>query len=146
MNLIRHLFSGAVEFDTPLLQPREKNVHSVCNLLSVGLLDTAGCVVELPYDLRHGLSKFIARWPYKNPDGSVVSIYEKSVSMRRFHFGREFWRGLPGMQPIEHNVLCYDVVVTSSKGSALPEVEVVHMMIQTVFCFVVFFFLSVKLS
>ena len=104
---------GAVEMQRPQLLPSSASV--LYGETAVKLLDTAGNVMLLPYDLTLPFARLLAK-----KDGEI--------SEKSFTFGYVF-RGAPaGHHPRMHGEVDFDIVSEDSLDLALREAEVVKVM------------------
>ena len=105
---------GAVETKRPQLLP--SSASSLYGDAAVRLLDTAGNVVLLPYDLTLPFARLLAK---QNGD---------DVARKSFTFGSVFREAPTGHHPRMHGEVDFDVVSDNSFDLALREAEVVKVM------------------
>ena len=107
---LRTIFTrhGALRLRTSLLVPRT-NFYEHCEL-SVNLMDHSGFLLTLPYDLRIPFARYVAK--------------SKVTNMKRFDIGCVYRdKKIMGTHPKELYECAFDII-TSSKDSLVPDVEV----------------------
>ncbi|RHZ34759.1 hypothetical protein DYB31_006291 [Aphanomyces astaci] len=106
---------GAVELTTPLLMP--KRASCALHVNRCALLDAAGVTVMLPFDFTEPLARFLAR---------------NNVSqLKRFHFGRVFRKNVSGGHPREIFEADFDLVWDEKHTGRVMELEVLHVVRQS---------------
>ncbi|ROV91433.1 hypothetical protein VSDG_07141 [Cytospora chrysosperma] len=97
---------GAVELPTPAIYP-----HSAHNTNAVTLLDNNGTLLELPFDLKMGRARMLA----KSNNAGLQQSYS---------FGTVFREQPGGGQPIQIGVADFDIVATDTLDLSLKEARV----------------------
>ena len=109
---------GAVEAKRPQLLPA--SASTFYGDTAVRLLDTAGNVVLLPYDLTLPFARLLAK--------QEVNM----VARKSFHFGTVFRDAPTGQHPRMHGEVDFDIVSDNSLDLALREAEVIKVMDEIV--------------
>lgn len=97
---------GAVEVPTPSIYP-----HSSHHTNAVKLLDDNGTLLQLPFDLKMGRARMLAK--------STYSVLHQSYS-----FGTVFREQHGGSQPAQIGVVDFDIVATDTLDLSLKEARV----------------------
>ncbi|KAF9969485.1 hypothetical protein BGZ73_008146 [Actinomortierella ambigua] len=85
---------AAVELGTPLLTPKS-DLHD-SDMKTVSLMDSAGSLVQLPYDLTMPFARYVAR--------------NNITQLRRYCFGRVYRENIVGGQPTVVHEVDFDIV------------------------------------
>ncbi|TRY83546.1 hypothetical protein DNTS_016256 [Danionella cerebrum] len=101
---------GAVRLQTPLLLPRNRRLYEGCE--TACFMDHSGMLVSLPYDLRMGFARFVAR-------NNITHL--KRYSMERVYRPRKLDRA----HPRELLECVFDIILPGS-GSLMPDAEVIY--------------------
>ena len=104
---------GAVEMQRPQLLP--PSVSALYGDTAVRLLDGAGDVVQLPYDLTLPFARLLAK-------------QEGEIARKSFTFGSVFRDAPAGHHPRMHGEVDFDIVSDNSLDLALREAEVIKVM------------------
>ena len=105
---------GAVETQRPQLLP--SSTSSLYGDTAVRLLDSAGSVVHLPYDLTLPFARLLAKQD------------SKDIARKSFTFGSVFREASAGHHPRMHGEVDFDIVSENSLDLALREAEVIKVM------------------
>ncbi|KAJ3283638.1 hypothetical protein HK104_010287 [Borealophlyctis nickersoniae] len=109
---------GAVDIPAPLLIPKS-DLYEASSKRPVELLDSAGTLVQLPYDLTVPFARLIAR-------GNYPSLH---LPLKRFSIDRVYRCNVAGGQP--RSVLeCDFDIVTSQLANMCPEAEVIKVVFE----------------
>ncbi|XP_062510331.1 eIF-2-alpha kinase GCN2-like isoform X2 [Corticium candelabrum] len=107
---------GAVEVLTPLLMPKNNINEKVDS--RVQMMDTGGCLLTLPYDLRVPFAHFLARSDVSNLKRYCVSKVYRDPRMQDAH-PREPWE-------------CAFDIVTTGRDSFVPDAEVIYLVSEVI--------------
>lgn len=109
---------GAVEMQRPQLLPA--SASTMYGDAAVRLIDTAGNVVQLPYDLTLPFARLLAK---RGSD---------EVARKSFTFGSVFREAPAGHHPRMHGEVDFDIVSDNSLDLALREAEVIKVMDEVI--------------
>ncbi|KAG7466333.1 hypothetical protein MATL_G00163870 [Megalops atlanticus] len=101
---------GAVRLQTPLLMPRNRKLYEGSEL--VCFMDHSGMLVTLPYDLRLGFARFVARNNISN--------------LKRYSIERVYRPRKPDRAHPKELLECAFDIVTPVTNSLLPDAEAIY--------------------
>jgi eukaryotic translation initiation factor 2-alpha kinase 4 len=110
---------GAMEIKQNLIHPKS----SLYEQPIVKLLDEQGTVLQLPYDMRMGYARMLAR------DSKLPSI------LRSWTFGSVFRPRAGGGQPIVLDTVDFDIVSEDNADAALEEAEAIQVLEDIILAF-----------